>query len=132
MRKYTGLVALVGRILLSLIFLLSGVSKIMDWHGTMQFMASKGMPLVPFFLAGAVFIEIFGSLAVLLGYKARLGAFLLAIFIIPAAVIFHDFWNVQGAQHLTEKLMFMKDMAILGGLLQVLAFGPGSLSLDRQ
>lgn len=94
-------------------------------------MQSKEMPLIPLFLPLAIVMQMLGALAILLGYRARIGAGVLITFILPAATIFHDFWNLEGAERLVEQIMFMKDMGILGGLLFILAFGAGPISFDR-
>jgi len=123
---------LLGRILLALIFLVSGLGKIFDWQGTAGYMASKGMPLIPFFLLGAILLELAGGLAVLLGFKARIGAVLLIVFLIPATLIFHNFWTLTGMERQIQMVMFLKNLAIMGGLLLVVGLGPGPLSLDEK
>jgi putative oxidoreductase len=125
-------VPLLGRILLALIFLISGLGKIFDWQGTAGYMASKGMPLIPFFLLGAIVLELAGGLAVLLGFKARIGALLLIVFLIPATLIFHNFWTLTGMERQIQMIMFLKNLAIMGGLLLVVGLGPGPLSLDEK
>jgi len=117
-------------LLIAQIFLLSGINKIGNWEQTAGYMASKGMPIVPLFLIGAIVLEIGGGLSVLLGYKARLGALLLLIFIIPATLIFHNFWAYQGMEQQMQMINFMKNLAIMGGLLLLIAFGAGEISLD--
>lgn len=126
-----GLLTLLGRFCLSLVFLWAGLAKVFNLPGTVQYMASKQMPLIAVFLPLAIAIQLLGGLSILLGYKARYGAALLIVFIIPAALIFHDFWNLQNPERLTQQIMFMKDVAILGALLQILTRGPGPWSLDR-
>lgn len=119
-----------GRVLLSLIFLMSGVGKIFDLENTKKYMEAKGMTNVAFFLTMAILFEIAGAVLVMVGYKARLGALLLIAFLIPATVIFHDFWAFPDQQPPIEMIMFMKNLSILGGLLIVLARGPGPMSID--
>ena len=80
---------LIGRILLVLIFLNSGIGKIGNFEGTAQYMAKFGMPYTNFFLLGAIFFELVGSITVILGYFTRFGALLLLIFLIPTTLIFH-------------------------------------------
>ncbi len=122
--------ALLGRILLSAIFILSGFNKISSWEQTAAFMSAYGMPLISFFLLGAIFLEIVGGTLVLLGYYTRLGAFFLLLFLLPATLIFHQFWAVPEAQMKIQMIMFMKNLAIMGGLFHLFAMGPGKLSLD--
>jgi putative oxidoreductase len=118
---------LIGRILIAIIFLFSGIHKIMDPAGTKQFMTAYGMPLVGLFFIGAVIFEIGGGLSLLLGFKARWGAIALIIFLIPTTLIFHTKFSEQ-----MQVIQFMKNLAILGGLLMIAAFGPGEMSLDER
>lgn len=121
-----------GRILLGLIFVVSGLGKIPGWNETAQYMASKGMPLVPLFLVGAIVVEIVGGLSLWLGYKARWGALLLIVFLIPATLIFHNFWTLEGMDRQVQMIMFLKNLAIMGGLFLVIGLGPGGYSLDQR
>jgi len=122
----------IGRILLTLIFFMSGLHKITDWESSAGYMASKGMPAVSFFLGMAIILEIGGGLSVLLGYKARLGALALIIFVIPATFLFHNFWAMPAEQQQIQMILFMKNLAMIGGLLFVVAFGAGQISLDNR
>lgn len=122
----------IGRVLLSLIFLLSGFSKITGWDQTAAYMASKGMFAVPFFLTAAIVFEIAGGLSVLLGFKARLGAAALVVFLIPTTLIFHNFWAYEGMERQMQMIMFLKNLSIMGGLLVVVGQGAGACSLDRR
>ena len=116
---------LIGRVLLVLIFLNSGVGKIGNFAGTTQYMAKFGMPYTSFFLLGAIFLEIVGSLSIVLGYFTRLGTVLIILFLIPATLIFHaDF------QDRIQVIMFLKNVSMLGGCLVLMGSGPGRLSLD--
>jgi putative oxidoreductase len=123
---------LVGRILLAQIFLASGLNKLGAWEQTAGYMASKNMKLVPLFLVAAILFEVGGGLSVALGYKAKVGAATLFIFLIPATLIFHNFWTYQGIEQQVQMIMFMKNLAILGGLLLVIGMGAGPLSLDNR
>ena len=122
----------VGRILLALIFLMSGINKVLNWEGTEGYMASVGMPMVTLFLIGAVVLEIGGSLSVIAGFKARWGALALIVFTIPTTLIFHAYWAVDPAQMQIQQIMFMKNLAMVGGLLIIMAFGAGPLSVDAR
>lgn len=116
---------LVGRILLGLIFVMSGFSKMSGFEGTQQHMAAQGIPLTALFLVGTILVEILGGLSVIIGYKARRGAAVLFLFLIPATLIFHTNFGDQ-----TQMIMFLKNLAIMGGLLLVATFGPGPYSVD--
>ena len=128
-RIESGLI-LCARILLSLIFLLSGFGKIGDWSGTASYMAAKGMVAVPFFLIMAILFELGGGLSVLLGFKARWGAVALIVFLIPATLIFHNFWAFTGAEQRMQMINFLKNLAIMGGLLLVALRGAGRPGMD--
>jgi putative oxidoreductase len=119
---------LIGRILLVLIFLKSGIGKIENFGGTAQYMANHGIaPYTNFFLVGAIFFELVGSITVILGYFARFGALLLLIFLVPTTLIFHDAFTNPSPDIMIQ---FMKNVGIFGGLLVVLAAGAGRFSLD--
>jgi putative oxidoreductase len=124
--------AFVGRVLLSLIFLMSGVHKLTAWPETAAQMEAEGLPAVQVLLPIAVAAEIVGGLALLLGCFARLGALGLILFLIPTTLVFHDFWTYSGDEQQQQMIHFMKNLAILGGLFVVLGFGPGCCSLDRR
>ncbi|MBM3358206.1 MAG: DoxX family protein [Betaproteobacteria bacterium] len=127
MRQYA---PLAGRVPLAVIFLISGFGKITGFAGTASFMASKGMPFAEVLLAGALVFELAGAVMLILGWRARWGALLLIVFMIPATLIFHNFWAVEVAQYRNQLNHFLKNVAMIGGLLYVMAFGAGPLSLD--
>lgn len=126
MKTSAAWLSLVGRILLAGMFLLSGLNKIADPGGTQQYMAAMGMTwLTGLFYVGAILLEVGGALALLLGYRARLGAWLLITFMIPTTLIFHmNFGDPNQMIH------FLKNLSVLGGLLYVAAYGAGALSMD--
>jgi len=117
--------SLIGRILLVLIFLNSGIEKIGNFEGTAQYMIKFGMPYTSFFLFGAIVLELLGSMTIMLGYFTRFGAFLLIIFLIPTTLIFHTDFSDQ-----IQVIMFMKNVSMLGGCFLTLSFGAGRFSLD--
>jgi len=120
-------VALSGRILLSAIFLLSGVSKIGASAGMIAYIESVGLPFPSLALAIAILVEVGGGIALILGYRTRLVAAGLALFSVATALAFH---NQLGDQ--TQFIHFFKNIAMAGGLLQVVAFGAGRFSLDAR
>ena len=126
MEGWKPLAALVGRILLVLIFVNSGIEKIGNFAGTAQHMAKFGMPFTTFFLCGAIFLELVGSISIILGYFTRFGALLLIIFLIPTTLIFHTDFTVQ-----SQFIQFMKNVSMLGGCFLLLSTGAGRLSLDH-
>ncbi len=120
----------VGRVLLSLIFLYGAFLSITNWDATMGMVTAKGLTYVSWFLGAAVALQILGGLFLLVGYKVRLGAFFLIVFLIPVTIIMHDFWSLTDASRQLQTIMFGKNLAILGGLLYVLACG-SCCSSDR-
>jgi putative oxidoreductase len=123
---------LIGRILLSIIFLLSGCIKLASWSNMVGLLASKHLPMPTVALAIAVLIEIVGGLCVLTGYQARIAAWILFLYLIPTTLLFHNFWAMQGAMQQDMMIHFLKNLAIMGGLLMVAAYGPGKLALGAK
>lgn len=124
---------LVGRILLALIFVMAGFGKIPGFEQTAGYMASKGLPMVNILLALTIVIELGGGLMIMLGLFARYAAAIIFLFCIPVTFIFHDFWNVADAQAAyMQQLFFMKNLAIMGGLALVVAFGSGKFSIKQE
>ena len=111
----------VGRALLSSLFVLSGLSKIIDWAGTAQLMAAQGLPMVPLLLGAAIVIEIASGLSLLFGWHARWGAWLLFLYLIPTTLLFHNFWAFTGAEQQMQLVNFLKNLSIMGGVLLVAA-----------
>lgn len=129
-----GYAPLVGRLLITFIFLRSGIGKIGSFSGVAGNMAAKGMPYAEVFLAGAIVLEIVGGVCVLLGWKARWGALALLIFLIPATLIFHNFWAIDPAQARevsNQTNHFFKNLTIMGALIFIIGMGSGPLSLER-
>jgi putative oxidoreductase len=125
--------ALVGRVLIGLIFLLSGVMKFADWHGNLAHMEAKGMTVAtPLFLGAAALVEIAGGLALWAGCCTRAMALVLTLFLIPTTLIFHNFWAEQGAARQNDLFNFLKNIAIMGGLLMTVAHGAGAYSVDER
>lgn len=120
-----------GRSLLALIFVVSGLGKIGAFEATQGYMAAAGMPLTGPLLVAAIAIEVLGGLMLMVGFKARWGAFALIVFLIPATFIFHAFWTLEGGEVRLQMIQFLKNLSIIGGLLVIVAWGPGPLSLDR-
>ena len=120
-----------GRVAIATIFILAGIGKFLHPDAKSIYMASKGMIMIPFFLYSVAILEILGGLSLLIGYKTRWGALILMLFLIAATVIFHDFWNQGPVEAEMQKIHFLKNLAILGGLLYVMACGAGRWSIDR-
>ena len=121
-----------GRTLLSLMFIISGWGKITGFAGTAGYMESAGMSFPQLLLVGAIIVELGGGLMLLFGWKARVAALAMFLFIIPATLIFHNFWAADAANAQNQMIHFMKNVTIMGGMLYVMAFGAGPLSLDNR
>ena len=126
--KHLGM--LIGRLCICAIFLGSGINKIMDWDGVVQYMSNEGMTNIPLFLTLAIVCELLGGIFVLLGYWTRFGAFILLVFLGVVTYIFHDFWLFEGLAQVKEQVNFMKNLAIFGGVIYLLSAGPGKISVD--
>ena len=114
---------LIGRIFISLIFLVAGVGKIFNYEGTIGYMESFGVP--GYLLIPAIIIEILFPLLVIIGYKTKLAALVLALFAALLAIIFHtDFFNQM------QLMSFLKNFAIAGGFLIIFIRGTGKYSID--
>ena len=122
--------ALAGRLLLASLFLPAGISKLTGFAGTVGYITSKGLPMPEVLAALAIVVEIGAGIALLIGFKTRWSALLLALFTLGAAVFFHNYWGVPADQQMVQKLMFTKNLGIAGGLLAMAALGGGALGLD--
>lgn len=132
--KLESLSPLAGRMILGLYFILPGaLLKIADMQGTSEYMASKGMVLIPVFLGLTILLQLGGGLAVLVGYQAKIAAFLLAGLTLVISIVMHDFWDVQEAvQRGHETQNFVKNMGIMAGLLVMAGLGAGPFSIDNR
>jgi putative oxidoreductase len=121
---------LAGRILIALIFVISGYGKITGFEGTVGYIASAGLPLPQVAAVGAIIVELGGGIMLVLGWKARWAAAAILLFTAIATLIFHNFWAVPADQAQNQMIHFLKNISILGGLLYVVVHGSGSLSVD--
>ena len=122
----SSLAALAGRILLALIFLLSGIDKFIHYAPTLGYMTKAGLPFPEVLLIASGIIETVAALAIIAGWNARWAAVALVLWMIPVTLVFHSPGGGQEAM-----AHFMKNVAITGGLLVLWALGPGALSLKR-
>lgn len=122
--------SLLGRILLALLFVPAGFSKIAGFAGTVGYIASKGVPLPELAAAAAIGVELGLGLLLLVGWQTRWAALGIAFFTLVITFIFHNFWAVPADQVMAQQLNFFKNMAAVGGLLTVAAWGAGAWSLD--
>ena len=124
--------SLIGRILLAMLFLPAGISKIAGFAGTIGYIGSAGLPVPQVAAAVAVLIEVGGGLALLAGFGTRIAALALALFTLVATFAFHNYWAVPADQAMMQQLMFFKNIAVVGGLLVLAAHGAGAFSLDAR
>jgi putative oxidoreductase len=129
---WTNSASLVGRSLLALIFIVSGFGKITGFAGTAAYMTSKGLPFAEVLLVGAIAVEFLGGVLLVAGYKARWAAAAIFLFIIPTTIVFHNPMGLSGQEAQTQMINVMKNLAIMGGMLMLMAFGPGAWSADRR
>lgn len=124
-------IVLLGRILFSLIFL-----KSITFHFSAKAIAygtSKGLPLAEFFVPAAGVLAFLGGLSIVLGYKAKIGGWMIVAFLIPVTLMMHDYWNVTDPMmHGTQMTMFMKNISMLGGAFLIAYFGAGPMSIDSK
>ena len=124
--------ALVGRLLLALVFLPAGISKVTGFAGMVGYTASVGMPLPQVATAIALVIEIVGGVALIVGFGTRWAALALAFFTLVASFFFHNYWTLPADQQMIQQLMFFKNIGLVGGLLVLAAHGAGAWSLDAK
>jgi len=112
----------IGRLGLGLIFLVSGISKILGYDATLQFMTDQGVRGASFLLPLATAIEVLGSIALILGFRIQLVTLLLAAYLVPVTLIFHRFWALSGDARQLQTVQFLKNLSIMGGLVLTYAY----------
>jgi len=123
---------LLARILLMILFVLFGWSKLTDFSGTVAYMASEGLPFPTLAAGVVVLMEFFVGVAIVLGFYTRPLALLLAVYTLGTALIGHHYWTMTGGDRMANMINFYKNLAIIGGLLLLCITGPGKYSLDRR
>jgi len=125
-------IVLIGRILFSLIFLMSGLMGHFKPE-TAQYAASAGVPMASVLVPLSGIIAILGALSIMLGFKAKLGAWLIILFLIPVTFMMHKFWGITDPMQMQMQMsLFMKNIALIGGALIISYFGAGPLSIDNK
>ncbi len=119
-----------GRILVSVLFMISGFFKVAGYSQMVGYAAAKGLPAAGVAIALAAALELAGGLAILAGFKTSVASWLLFLYLIPTTFIFHNFWAAQGMEQQTQMVNFLKNIAIMGGLVFLSVSGPGSYSAD--
>src|SRR6516165_8072744 len=131
MSALQGSVTVLGRVLLGTIFFMAAVgNKIPHFSQVASVMDAVGVPAPQLMLVGAIVFLIGGSLSVIVGYKARMGAVLLLTFLVLASYYFHPFWNLEGQAQQEQMIHFMKNLSMMGAMLFIVANGSGPMSLD--
>ncbi|REK10780.1 MAG: DoxX family protein [Planctomycetota bacterium] len=128
------LLTVAGRVMLATIFLMSALgNKIPNFSRTVEYMTANGVPAPNVMLIGAIVFLLAGGISVVLGFKARIGASLLAVFLILATYYFHDFWTYasDSQEFQMQMIQFMKNLGLMGAMLMIVANGPGPGSLDE-
>ena len=124
--------ALAARLLIALLFVPAGFAKIGGFAGTAGYIAAMGVPLPELCAAIAIAVELGLGLLLLVGYQTRWSALAIAVFTVVITFIFHAFWNAPAEQLMAQQQAFFKNIAVVGGLLALAAFGPGAWSLDAR
>ncbi len=124
--------ALVGRLMIAALFIPAGIGKLTGFAGTVGYIASVGLPLPQVGAVIAILVELVLGIALVVGFKTRLVALVMAVFTVAAAVFFHNYWAMPPEKVMMMQIMFWKNIAIAGGLLAFTAFGPGRFSIDRR
>lgn len=120
--------ALVGRVMLASVFIVTGLERIDQWTPSVAYLSDKGIPGVPILLGVALAVQFLAAALVIIGFKARASALVLALLTIPATWIFHSYWSYSpGIEQQMQALLFLKNLAILGGLIVVACLGPGPI-----
>jgi len=124
--------ALVGRVLIALLFIPAGFGKLTGFAGTVGYITSAGLPLPQVGAVIAVVVELLFGLMLLVGFKTRPVALIMALFTVATAVFFHNFWAMPADKVMANQMNFFKNLAIAGGLLAYAAFGAGRFSIDKK
>jgi putative oxidoreductase len=126
------IVPLAGRILLAAIFLVAGYGKLMAFAGTSGYFAKLGFPAPDVMTVLAIAVELGGALLLIAGWHARWAAWALILFVAVATFAAHRFWEFDASQYRNQMNHFLKNLALIGGLLFVVAFGPGAMSANKK
>lgn len=123
-------VLFLGRVFFSLIFILTVFNHFAP--ETIAYATSRGIPFAHFLVPFSGIIATAGGLSVLFGYHAKIGAMLIIIFLFPTTIMMHNFWTItEPMEHMLQKIMFMKNLSMLGAAMIITYFGSGSLSCDQ-
>lgn len=130
MNQLQTLPLLVGRLLLGLYFIMPGTMKIIGYSSTMEYMAAHNVPMISVLLPLTIAIQILGGIALIIGYQGKLVAFILAALVLIINIYMHNFWTYEvGTERAHEMQNFIKNLAIMAGLLMVSGVGTGKFSV---
>jgi putative oxidoreductase len=130
MNTYQNALNLLGRLLIVALFLPAGLSKLTGFEDTVGYFGSLGLPVVTLAVVVAIIAEVLGGIALLVGFKTRIVAILLAIFTLAASIAGHAFWAAPADAAFIQQLLFLKNIAVIGGLLVLASAGAGKFSID--
>ena len=122
--------AVAGRLLLAMLFLRAGIGKVTGFAEAVGYVSSMGLPLPKAAATLALVIELVGGAALIAGYGTRVVAIVLAIFTLAASFFFHNYWALPADQQMIQQLLFIRNVAVVGGLLTLAAWGAGAWSMD--
>jgi putative oxidoreductase len=128
---YNPMLPLIGRICLAAIFLIAGTRKALMFAATVGYFTKLGFPAPTAMVVLTIIFELGASILLIIGWKTRYVAWLLALFVLIATAMAHRFWEFDAAQYANQLNHFLKNVAIIGGLIFVAAFGPGSASVEK-
>jgi putative oxidoreductase len=130
-RSYNPIIPLLARVGLGSLFVLFGIRSIMGFAGSVGYFTKLGFPAPEAMVVLAIIIQVVAGLALIIGWQTRWAAWLLVLYVLIAAFMAHRYWEYDAAQYANQMQHFFKNMAIVGGLLMLAAFGPGSMSVDK-
>lgn len=125
------MVMLIGRVLMGILFVVPGIRKAMSISATVAYMAKGGVPMADVMVYGAIALEVLGGLALIIGWKTKAIAWILTVFLVVITLIFHSFWTFPADQVNGQLTHFLKNLAIIGGMLYIATFGAGASSADK-
>ncbi len=132
MTSTQSMMLLLGRIMMATLFIVAGIRKALVFSASTAYMAKNGVPMPEPLLVLTLTLEIGGGLLLILGWKTRWIASALAIFVLIITPIFHAFWTFEGAQYAAQLNNLLKNVAVIGGLIYFIVFGPGAMSVDER
>lgn len=128
---YNPMLPLLGRLFIAALFLVAGIRKLLIWEGQVGYFTRLGFPAPELFTVIAIVVEIAGAILLIVGWRTRLVSWVLIAFVVIATFMAHRFWEFDAPQQANQMNHFLKNLALVGGLLFVAAFGPGRTSVDK-